>query len=86
MVPVPERCATSARILYRRSAFHGFGFLCVRPQGNPENNPPGVRSGPPRAAEDKGTKGTGHLLGANWLISLETDFHSLGAPGRRGWS
>ena len=53
MVPVPERCATSARIPYHRSAFRGFGFLCACPQGNPENIPPGVRSGPPRAAEDR---------------------------------
>jgi hypothetical protein len=31
-------------------------------------------------------KGTGHLLEANCLISLETDFHSSGAACRRGWS
>lgn len=30
------------------------------------------------------TKGTGHLSEANWLIFLETDFHSSGAAGRRG--
>jgi hypothetical protein len=38
----------------------------------------------PRLVAPGRTKGTGHLLEANWLISLETDFHSLGVAGRRG--